>query len=53
MSELRLEIIRAMRERLLELRRDGTYSTAALRRSLEALDADELSIRMRLDEGDD
>ncbi|WP_100812386.1 MULTISPECIES: sodium:proton antiporter [unclassified Microbacterium] len=53
MSELRLEIIRAMRERLLELRRDGTYSTAALRRSLEALDADELSIRMRLDEGDE
>lgn len=49
-SELRLEIIRAMRERLLELRRDGTFSTAALRRSLEALDADELSIRMRLDD---
>ena len=53
MSELRLEIIRAMRERLLELRRDGTYSTAALRRSLESLDADELSIRMRLDDGDE
>ena len=53
MTELRLEIIRAMRERLLELRRDGTYSTAALRRSLESLDADELSIRMRLDDSDE
>lgn len=53
MTELRLELIRAMRERLLELRRDGTYSTAALRRSLESLDADELSIRMRLDDSDE
>ncbi len=52
MSELRLAMINAMRNRLLELRRDGTYSTAALRRSLEELDADELSIQMRLDEGE-
>jgi CPA1 family monovalent cation:H+ antiporter len=49
MSELRLAMIHAMRDRLLELRRDGTYSTAALRRSLDELDADELSIQMRLD----
>ncbi|HAQ59662.1 MAG TPA: sodium:proton antiporter [Microbacterium sp.] len=48
-NELRLAIIQAMRDRLLELRRDGTYSTAALRRSLDGLDADELSIRLRLD----
>lgn len=48
MSELRLAMIHAMRDRLLELRRDGTYSTAALRRSLDELDADELSIQMRL-----
>jgi CPA1 family monovalent cation:H+ antiporter len=40
-----------MRDRLLELRRDGTFSTAALQRSLDELDADELSIRMRLDGG--
>lgn len=53
LSELRLEMIRAMRTRLLQLRRDGTFSTAALRRSLEALDADELSIRMRLDNSDE
>lgn len=52
MSELRLAMIYAMRDRLLELRRDGTYSTAALRRSLDELDADELSIQMRLSEGE-
>ena len=50
-SELRLAMIHAMRDRLLELRRDGTFSTAALQRSLDELDADELSIRMRLDGG--
>ncbi len=53
MSELRLAMIHAMRDRLLELRRDGTYSTAALRRSLDELDADELSIQMRLSGSDD
>ncbi|CDK01890.1 NhaP-type Na+/H+ and K+/H+ antiporters [Microbacterium sp. C448] len=52
MSELRLAMIHAMRDRLLELRRDGTYSTAALRHSLDELDADELSIQMRLSEGE-
>ncbi|WP_458040298.1 MULTISPECIES: cation:proton antiporter [Bacteria] len=53
MSELRLAMIHAMRDRLLELRRDGTYSTAALRRSLDELDADELSIQVRLSGSDD
>ena len=52
MSELRLAMIHAMRDRLLELRRDGTYSTAALRHSLDELDADELSIQMRLSDSE-
>jgi NhaP-type Na+/H+ or K+/H+ antiporter len=52
MSELRLAMIHAMHDRLLELRRDGTYSTAALRHSLDELDADELSIQMRLSDSE-
>lgn len=46
--ELRLVMIDAERVRLTVLRSDGRYSTAALRAMLEALDAEELSVRRRV-----
>lgn len=51
MLELRLTMIEAMRRRLLELSSGGTYSTPALRHALAELDADEISLQLRL--GDD
>lgn len=48
--ELRLALIAAMRSRLNELSRDGTFSTAALRHALAELDADQLSLELRLDD---
>lgn len=51
--ELRLAIVTIMRQRLSELSHDGRYSTAALRRALEELDADQLSLQLRLDGEDD
>lgn len=50
--ELRLAMIEVMRDRLVELTRDGRFSTAALRRSLAELDADQVSLELRLDDGD-
>ncbi|MET0296957.1 MAG: sodium:proton antiporter [Microbacterium sp.] len=50
--ELRLLMIGVMRRRLGELSSGGGYSTAALRHALAELDADELSLRLRL-EGED
>ncbi len=47
--ELRLVLIAHMRERLGELSRDGRYSTAALRHALAELDADQLSLELRID----
>ncbi len=47
--ELRLVLIRAMRQRLTELSSGGAYSTAVLRHALAELDADELSLELRLD----
>ncbi|QEW04726.1 cation:proton antiporter [Microbacterium lushaniae] len=47
--ELRLALIGVMRERLVELSRDGRFSTAALRHALAELDADQLSLELRLD----
>ncbi|MGF3054002.1 hypothetical protein ACQUSY_08580 [Microbacterium sp. YY-03] len=41
-------MIDAERVRLTVLRRDGRYSTATLRAMLEALDAEELSLRRRV-----
>lgn len=49
--ELRLAIIEAMRVRLNELSQDGTFSTAALRHALAELDADQISLELRLDDG--
>jgi CPA1 family monovalent cation:H+ antiporter len=48
--ELRLALIGAMRARLNDLSRDGTFSTAALRHALAELDADQLSLELRLDD---
>ena len=51
--ELRLAMIEAMRLRLNELSSGGEYSTPALRHALAELDADQLSLELRLDdEGD-
>lgn len=46
--ELRLAIIEVQRRRLVDLSSGGVFSSAALRHSLEGLDADELSIQVRL-----
>lgn len=50
--ELRLVMIEAMRGRLNELSHGGTFSTVALRHALAELDADELSLQLRLREDD-
>ena len=50
MLELRLITIDAMRKRLDELGHDGTFSTAALRHALAELDADQISLELRLDD---
>jgi len=50
--ELRLASIEAMRRRLTDVGRDGRYSTAALRHALAELDADQLSLELRLDDGE-
>ncbi|MFF0911839.1 cation:proton antiporter [Microbacterium enclense] len=49
--ELRLALIEVMRRRLEDLSRDGRFSTAALRHALAELDADQLSLELRIDEG--
>lgn len=48
--ELRLVLIDAMRRRLNELSSGGEFSTAALRHALAELDADQLSLELRLDD---
>ncbi|GEB96385.1 hypothetical protein GCM10009724_26400 [Microbacterium lacticum] len=52
MLELRLALIEAMRARLTTLSSGGAFSTRALRHTLAELDADQLSIELRL-RGDD
>lgn len=51
--ELRLASIEAMRLRLHDAGRDGRYSTAALRHALAELDADQLSLELRIDDGEE
>jgi len=46
--ELRLAIIETMRSRLVEISSGGVYSTVALRHALAELDADQLSLELRL-----
>nr|WP_211160617.1 sodium:proton antiporter [Microbacterium sp. MF43] len=48
--ELRLVLIEAMRRRLNELSSGGEFSTGALRHALAELDADQLSLELRLDD---
>lgn len=48
--ELRLALIEVMRRRLGDLSRDGRFSTAALRHALAELDADQLSLELRIGE---
>jgi CPA1 family monovalent cation:H+ antiporter len=50
--ELRLAMIEAMRAKLNELSSGGEYSTPALRHALAELDADQLSLELRLDDAD-
>ncbi|WP_127473779.1 cation:proton antiporter [Microbacterium sulfonylureivorans] len=50
--ELRLVLIEAMRRRLNELSSGGEFSTPALRHALAELDADQLSLELRLDDQD-
>ena len=47
--ELRLASIDAMRQELNRISHDGRYSTAALRHALAELDADQLSLELRID----
>lgn len=51
--ELRLALIEVMRHRLEDLSRDGRFSTPALRHALAELDADQLSLELRIDGEDD
>lgn len=48
--ELRLALIEVMRKRLIALSSGGAFSTAALRHALAELDADQLSLELRLDD---
>jgi NhaP-type Na+/H+ or K+/H+ antiporter len=50
LGELRLAMIDAMRTRLGELSSGGTFSSAGLRRALAELDAEQLSLELRLNE---
>ena len=48
--ELRLALIEVMRTRLNDVSSGGQFSTAALRHALAELDADQLSLQLRLDD---
>jgi NhaP-type Na+/H+ or K+/H+ antiporter len=48
--ELRLAVIDGMRARLLELSKEGSFSSAALRQAQAQLDTEELSIQLRREE---
>ena len=50
--DLRISLIEAMRDRLVDLSREGSYSSATLRHALAQLDADQLSIQLRRDQDD-
>ena len=52
MLELRIALIEAMRARLTALSSGGTFSTHTLRHALAELDADQLSIELRLRQDD-
>ncbi|MBF4562759.1 sodium:proton antiporter [Microbacterium sp. VKM Ac-2870] len=45
--DLRIALIEAMRDHLVDVSREGSYSSATLRHALARLDADQLSIQLR------
>ncbi|WP_396656105.1 cation:proton antiporter [Microbacterium sp.] len=49
-AELRLALIQVQRRRLIELGSDGRFSSAVLKQALAELDAEELSLALRLGE---
>ena len=51
--ELQLAVIEVMRTRLIAVSTGGTFSTAALRHRMAELDADQLSLELRLRDDDD
>ena len=50
--DLRISLLEAMRDRLVDVSREGSYSSAALRHALAQLDADQLSIQLRREADD-
>ncbi|MFT4136056.1 cation:proton antiporter [Microbacterium sp.] len=48
--ELRIVMIEAMRDRLVELGNEGSFSSAALRHALAELDADQIGLELRRDD---
>jgi CPA1 family monovalent cation:H+ antiporter len=50
---LRMKMIHAQRQRLLELQKDGVYSSASLTWALQSLDADEISLELRATDAGD
>lgn len=48
--DLRIALIEAMRDHLVDVSREGSYSSATLRHALARLDADQLSIQLRREE---
>ncbi len=53
MRDLRLVLIDAMRQRLADLSREGTYASETLRHALAELDADQMSLEIRSGDTDD
>lgn len=49
-SALRIQMLEIQRERLGELSHEGSYSTEALREALGRLDAEQISLQLRLDD---
>ena len=49
-SALRIQMLEIQRERLGELSHEGSYSTEALREALGRLDAEQISLHLRLDD---
>lgn len=52
LRDLRLVLIDAMRQRLADLSREGTYASETLRHALAELDADQMSLEIRSDDSD-
>lgn len=51
LGELRLALMRAQRRRLVEIASDGRFGSAVLKQALSELDAEEMSLTLRLRDG--